>query len=72
MIPRASALGMGVDRVSRLLGGVGVRAMPDVGLDTMRPVESVCEVPTYPVVPRVAVGVFNDHRCLADGVEVTC
>ena len=34
MIVRASGLGMGVGRFSRLLRGVGVLAMSDVGLDT--------------------------------------
>jgi len=45
MIARASGLGMGVGRFSRPLRGVGVLAMPDAGLDTMRRVDSVCEVP---------------------------
>jgi hypothetical protein len=45
MIAQASGLGMGVGRFSRPLGGVGVLAMPDGGLDTMRRVESVCKVP---------------------------
>jgi hypothetical protein len=42
MIARASGLGMGVGRFSRLLGGVGVLAMLNAGLDTTRRVESVC------------------------------
>jgi len=46
--------------------------MPDAGLDTMRRVE----VPPgagvlWLLVPGVAVGVFVDRRCVADGVEVT-
>jgi hypothetical protein len=45
MIAQASGLGMGEGRISRLLRGVGVRAMPDAGLDTTRRVESVCMVP---------------------------
>jgi len=45
MIARASGLGMGVGRFSRPLRGVRVLAMPDAGLDTMRHIESVCEVP---------------------------
>ena len=45
MIAWASGLGMGVGRFSTWLKGVGVQAMPDVGLDTTRHVESVCEVP---------------------------
>jgi len=44
MIARASGLGMGVGRFSRPLRGVGVLAMPDVGLDTTRRVESVCVI----------------------------
>jgi len=38
MIARGLGLGMGVGRFSRPLRGVGVLAMPDVGLDTTRPV----------------------------------
>jgi hypothetical protein len=76
MITRASGLGMGVGRFSRLLGGVGVLAMPDAGLDTTRHVESSNVIPLGAgvlrlLVPGVAVGVIIDHRCVADGVEVT-
>ena len=39
MIAWASGLGMGVGRLSRPLRGVGVIAMPNVGLDTIRPIE---------------------------------
>jgi len=39
MIARASALGMGVGRLSRPLRGVGVIAMQDSGLCTARCVE---------------------------------
>jgi len=39
MIAQASGLGMGVGRVSRPLGGVGVIAMPNADLDTMRGAE---------------------------------
>jgi hypothetical protein len=72
MIARASGLGMGVGRFSRPLRGVGVIAMPNAGLDTMRRVA----VPPGAGVLRllgtgVAVGVFIDRRCVADGVEVT-
>jgi hypothetical protein len=42
MIVRASGLGMGIGRFSRLLRGVGVLAMPDAGWDTTRRIESVC------------------------------
>ena len=34
MISRASGLGMGIGRFSRLLRGLGVTAMPDRGQDT--------------------------------------
>jgi hypothetical protein len=43
MIARVSGFGMGVGRFSRPLRGVGVLAMPDVGLHTMGCVKSVCE-----------------------------
>jgi hypothetical protein len=71
MIARASGLGMVVGRFSRPRRGVGVITMPDAGLDTMRRVE----VPPGAgvlrlLVPGVAVGVFVDRRCVADGVEV--
>jgi len=47
--------------------------MPDAGLDTMRRVDSVCEVPLgagvlWLLVPGVAVGVIIHRRCVADGV----
>jgi hypothetical protein len=76
MIARASGFGMGVARLSRPLRGVGVLAMPDVGLDTTRRVESVCVIPLGAgmlrlLVPGVAVGVIVDCRCVADRVEVT-
>ena len=35
----ASGFGIGVGRIPRLLGGVGLITMPDVGLDTMQHVE---------------------------------
>jgi len=50
MIAWASGSGMGVDRLSRPLIGVGVITMPDVGLDTERPVE----VPPGPGVQTTA------------------
>ena len=76
MIVQASGLGMEVGRFSRPLRGVGVLTMLDAGLDTTRRVESVCEFPLGAVVlrllvPGVAVGVFIDCRCVADGMEVT-
>jgi hypothetical protein len=72
MISRASGLGMGIGWFSRPRRGVGVITMPDAGLDTTRRVE----VPPGAgvlrlLVPRMAVGVFVDRRCVADGVEVT-
>ena len=47
--------------------------MQDAGLDTMRHVECVCEVPRRAgvlrlLLPGVAVGVIIDRRCVADGV----
>jgi len=76
MIAWASGFGMGVGRFSRPLGGVGVLAMTDAGLDTMRQVESVCIILLGAgvlrlLVPGVAVGVIIDCRCVVDGVEVT-
>jgi len=73
MIVRTSGLAMGVGRFSRPLRGVGVVAMPDMGLDTTRRVGSVCEVPLGAsvlrlLVPGVAGGVIIDRRCVADGV----
>jgi hypothetical protein len=51
--------------------------MPDVGLDTMRRVESVCVLPVGTGMLRlhvhgVAVVLIINHRCEADGVKVTC
>jgi hypothetical protein len=76
MITRASGLGMGVGRSSRLLRGVGVLEMPDAGLDTTRRIESGNVIPLGAgvlrlLVPGAAVGVSIDRRCVADGVEVT-
>jgi hypothetical protein len=73
MIARASQFGMGVGWFPRLLRGVGVLAMPDVGLDTTRPIVSVCMVPLGAGVlrlfaPGVAVGVIIDSRCVANGM----
>jgi len=68
---------MGVGRFSRPLGGVGVLAIPDAGLDMMLRVESLCVIPLGALVlrllvPGVAVGVIIERRCVADRVEVTC
>jgi len=68
MIARASGLGMGVGRFSRPRRGVGVITMLDAGLDTTRrfevpPGAGVLRL----LVPGVAVGVFIDRRCVAEG-----
>jgi hypothetical protein len=70
----ASGLPIGVVRVSRLLRGVVVIAMPDAGLDTKLRVKSVCKVPTgagvRPLrVPGVAAGEFIEHHSVAEWVE---
>jgi len=75
MIALVLGFGMGVGRFSRPLRGVGVLAMPDVGLDIMRRVGSVCMVPLGADVLRLlvlgaAVGVIIDCRCVVDGVQV--
>jgi len=72
MISRASGLGMRVGRFLRPLGGVGVIAMPNAGLDTTRhiavpPGAGVLRL----LVTGVTVGVCIDRRCVADGVDVT-
>jgi len=71
---RASGLRMVVGMFSRPLRGVGVLAVPDAGLDTMRCIGSVCEVPLGAgvlqlLVPGVAAGVFIDRCCVADGEQ---
>jgi hypothetical protein len=72
MIAQASGLGMGVGRFSRPLRGVGVITMPDAGLDTTRRVELPLGAGGLQLhVPSVAVGVFIECHCVADGVEVT-
>jgi hypothetical protein len=76
MIARASGLGMRVGRVSRLLRGVGVLAMPGAGRYTKQRVESVCVIQLGADVlqlrvPGGAVGVIIDRPCAADRVEVT-
>jgi len=75
-IARDSGFGMGVCRMSRPVSGVGMLAMWDAGLDTMRHVISVCEVPPGAgvlrlLVPGMVVGVFIEHLCLVKRVEVT-
>ena len=75
MIARASGSGMGVGRFSRRLRGVGVLAMSDARLDTIRRVEFASEVPPGAgvlllLVPSAAVAIFIDRRCVADVVEV--
>jgi len=72
MIARASGLGMGVGRFSIPRRGVGVITMPDAGLDTTRHSEVLPGAGVLRLlVPGVAVGVFVDCRCVADGEEVT-
>jgi hypothetical protein len=71
MIVWASGLGMGEGRFPRPLRGVGMIAMPNVVLDTTRRVE----VPLGAGVLRLrvtglAVSIFIDRHCVADGVEV--
>jgi len=51
--------------------------MRDAGLDTMRRVESVCEIPPGAGVlqllqPGMAVRAFIEHCCVEDGVAVMC
>ena len=75
MIAQDSRFGMGVGRFSRPVRGLGELAMRDARLDTTRRVESASEVPPGAgvpqlLVPSIAVRVFIDHRCVADGVEV--
>jgi len=71
MIVRASGLGIIIGRISRLLRGVGVIAMPTARMDATRCIEvpPAAGVLLLPV-PAVLVGVFNDRHCLADRVEV--
>jgi hypothetical protein len=47
--------------------------MPDAGLNTMQRVEVPPGAGVLRLLePRVAVGVLIDHRCVVDGVDVTC
>jgi hypothetical protein len=74
-IVRDSGLGMGISWYSRPLRGVEVLAMPDMGLDATRWVESVCEVPPRAgvlrrLIPGVEVAVVIDLHCVADRVAV--
>jgi hypothetical protein len=76
MIALVSGFGMGVGRFSRPLGGVGVLAMPDVGLHTMGCVKSVCEDSLgagvlQQLVTGIGVGAIIDCHCVADGLNVT-
>jgi hypothetical protein len=72
MIGRASGLGMVVGRFSRPVKGVGAIAMPNAGVDVTRRVAVTPGAGVLRIlVTGVAVGVFIDHRCVADGVEVT-
>ena len=76
MVARVSGLGIGIGRFSRPWGGVGVLPTPNARLDTMRHVESGCEVPPSAgglrlLVPSMAVGVIIDLRCVLDRVTDT-
>jgi hypothetical protein len=63
---------MGVGRISRALRGVGVIAIPNVGRDTKRRIEVAPGAGVLQIlVTSMAVGVFIDRRCVADGVVVT-
>jgi hypothetical protein len=77
MIVQMAGFGMGVGRFARPLRAVGVLAIPDAGLDTTRPVESVHMVPLGAgvlrlLVPGMAVGIIIDRQCSSDGVESPC
>jgi hypothetical protein len=62
---------MVVGRFCRPLREMGVITMPDEGLDTTRRVEVAAGAGVLPLlISGVAVGVFIDHRCVADAVEV--
>jgi hypothetical protein len=71
MIARASGLGMGVDRFSRLLREVGLIARQYSGLDTTRRVEVPLGAGALLLfVTSVAVGVCIDRRSVVNGVEL--
>jgi hypothetical protein len=76
MLVWASGLGIRVCTSSRWLRDVGVIPMLVQRLDTMRQVESVCEVPAgdgvrWLLLPGVGVGDFIDRCCVTDWVNVT-
>jgi hypothetical protein len=59
LVARASGLEMGVGRFPKQLRGVGVIAVADTGLDTMRRVEVLLGAGLLRLaVPGMAVGVF--------------
>jgi hypothetical protein len=75
MVGQPSELRMGVGRFPRPRRDGGKLAIPDARLDTMRRVESACEVPPGAgllqlLIPGMAVGVIIDRHCVADGVTV--
>jgi len=73
MIAQASGLEIRVGRVSGLLRGVGVIAMPDAGPDATRRIEVPPGAGVLQLrVPGSAVRESIDRRCVADGVKVTC
>jgi len=74
IITWAFRLEMGVGWFSRLLRGVGVVAIPDVGVNTMQRIESVCNVSPaagmlWLLLPVVAVGVLIAHCCAVDRMD---
>jgi hypothetical protein len=74
MITPDSGSWMGARRFSSPHRGVGVLAMPDARLDTMRRVESVGMVrlgagELQLLLPCMPDGVIIDRRCVADGVQ---
>jgi hypothetical protein len=71
MIAWASQLEIGVGRFSRMLGGVGMRAMLNAGLDTKSHIEVAPGAGVHELlVTRFVVRVFIDRRCVVEEVEV--
>jgi len=61
---------------SRPLQGVGVQAMPDEGINTTQPIESVCDDPLgagalWLLPPGERVGLYIECHRVADGVDIT-
>jgi hypothetical protein len=75
MIGWASGSEIGVRRFPTPLRRVAVLAIVDTGLDTTLRIESICEVllgggVLELNVSSITVGLFIDHLCAVDGVEV--